>query len=268
MSISIPVTGKYFKEEEIIQNKLLLYSSLLPTKTFSLNACGTIIWEQIKKGHNLDSILSCLNQYYPYIKFSILEADMLKILKKLWLTGFISFQNSNPFQSEIVFPLSISNKVVERITFDTSKDFSFFLNIDKLLTVSDAYAPWKLINNEKKIDVEIYYSTSWFYALKDTDNNYEAGIIFKMDTDNGIINLVHLSSTSTPFITGLFIQESINRLSKQIHSKRPSTILLHLSQAVSSNYQHTLQKTGFTKICLLKNDSTKGDVDLYQLNLL
>lgn len=266
-NIPIPVVGKYYQNESEVDGHTILYSSILPSKSYSLNSVATKIWGQIKQRQNTNSILNFLCDAFPQVEPHVLESDLLRLLEKLWNAGFLSFEGVSPFREryETVFA---DEYLIENVAIHSSHELISFYKEENTVSHVDAFVSLEEVYNEHKVDIELYHDICYAYLLKSKEKNVIAAIVFTFDKRNGIVSVSRLQYKEYGELIDRFVNKCIDitadrfGVEKQI---RDSTIILfHAVHPVNRDTYTYLQRTGFSFVCTLKEESIQGDVDLYK----
>lgn len=267
MNTSIPLISQFFYDSISNNDRLFLKSNIDLIHDFSLNSSGAIVWKSIQKGLGLDidKIASNLAQEYSIEHTSDITNDTTKILYNLWIHGFITWKNTNPFD---YLNIRTFNEYHIRKYWVDNVD-SFFTNTQKHKTIHDIYISLETIKNIRNNASFIYQKNRCYFSLEKGQEKI-ANLILQIDSIHMIAQIIYLSWTSnydldneiTHFITKS-IQWASETLLEPGKDKKELLPIIYLAEVDTSDI--ILSSDNMKLIGTLRNESKAGNVNVFCL---
>ncbi|EHK2440408.1 hypothetical protein ACV3P1_01640 [Clostridium perfringens] len=257
-----------FERVEKDENTMILFTEL--QHQLVLNSTGKKILSLLPNYSDSEEILEELMKFYPNIDKRVLESDLKEILSIFDIYDIISLDNSN-----------ISSDNLENITlYKITGDVNY-----KLVS--------KFIINALKDDSIKYYqeSAKEYYSPLSlrmrTMQNYEYGVFAEKNGE--ILSYMSMSipaveNCSVVIINSLFFKNTLskdeiknlingmmNRLIRIISAIKPlskARINFFKSHGTDEEIINIVKSIGFELECILKNETTYGDMKFYTLQLI
>lgn len=264
----VPSVGNFYSDFKMVNNNLVLVSDLEPQATFTLNVTGQKIWNMIINGFDIHKIVDSISTEYT-IDYDVIYKDVMKLLQRLWINGFITWPNQNPFISNYR-SLIEEPFICEQIWVD--KIIGFFNNLKK----SDVYVDAFLSDNEFADDIKnarnIYHKNCVLFVIKNNDFLF-ADILMQLDRVNMICYILHFS-LQTSEIASFIIKKFINSAKTDLYKifslndteKEQLTILFNLPRNCNKKQIEFLHDIGFVQQGILEKESKSGDVVVYRFS--
>lgn len=262
----LKVLNEHIADYRVVnKSQSVLYSMFLPDYPLKLNSTGKFVFETIRDSNSIElsKLVQTVSLRYQ-VNEEIVYSDIISLLQKMWLLGFVDWIDSNPLRKN--FKTTTNEGVILHLTVNDCEKY-FGTRDDGFVKLFDPYTVNELQNDITYIKTNILISKYFPFAMLSSKGECVAKLILQFDNVNGIAypSFLAYKAEINPNILCDFIIRATRIVGEKwglVETDNNKLITLLNTTSVSLT---TLEQFGLKKIATLSGEINEELVDLFAL---